>query len=84
MQVPFCPKCERELTQLEGRRGECGRCFGAIEFREKKGKKIDVGKIVRGIARERVGQPKAGKVVPDKRRKKLDKIRQQELREDER
>lgn len=44
--------------------------------------KIDVGAIARGIARERVGQPKGERVVPDKRRKKLEKIRDREARED--
>lgn len=40
----------------------------------KKGK-IDLGKLVRRIARERIGQPGTEKVVPDQRRKKLDKSR---------
>ena len=47
----------------------------------KKGK-IDVGKLVRGIARERIGQPKSEQTVPDKRRKKLDEIREREDREE--
>ena len=49
----------------------------------KKGKsKIDVGKLVRGIARERVGQPKKSQVVPDKRRKRLEEIKGREAEEE--
>ena len=47
----------------------------------KKGK-IDVGKLVRGIARERIGQPKREQTVPDKRKKTLDEIREREAREE--
>jgi hypothetical protein len=51
----------------------------------KKGKtgKIDVGKLVRGIARERIGLPGKEKIVPDRRRKKLDEIRDREDREEQ-
>lgn len=47
-----------------------------------KKRKLDVPALVRGIARERIGQPGSEKVVPDKRRKKLEKIRERESRED--
>lgn len=50
--------------------------------RTKKGK-IDIGKLVRGIARERMGQPKHEQTVPDKRQKKLDKLKEREAREDD-
>jgi hypothetical protein len=45
--------------------------------------KIDVGKLVRGIARERIGAPGKEKVVPDRRKKKLDEIREREDREEQ-
>jgi hypothetical protein len=50
----------------------------------KKGKKkgIDIPSLVRGIARERIGQPGKEKVVPDRRSKKLDEIREREDREE--
>ena len=48
----------------------------------KKPKKLDIGKIARGMARERVGQPKSEQVVPDKRQKKLEEIRDREAREE--
>jgi hypothetical protein len=51
----------------------------------KKGKakgKIDVGKLIRSIARERIGSPGKEKVVPDRRRKKLDEIREREDQEE--
>jgi hypothetical protein len=44
--------------------------------------KIDVGRLVREIARDRIGQPKTEQTVPDKRKKKLDKIREREAREE--
>ena len=49
----------------------------------KKSGKIDVGKLVREIARERIGAPGTEKVVPNKRRKKLDEIREREAREEQ-
>jgi hypothetical protein len=48
----------------------------------KKGR-IDVGKLVRGIARERIGQPKSEQTVPDKRRKRLEEIEKREERNDQ-
>jgi len=48
----------------------------------KKRKKFDVGAAVRGIARERIGQPKSSQVVPDKRKKRLEEIKEREAREE--
>ena len=48
----------------------------------KKSGKIDVARLVREIARERIGAPPTEKTVPNKRRKKLDEIREKEARED--
>jgi hypothetical protein len=52
----------------------------------RKGKtgRIDVGKLARGIARERIGQPGKEKVVPDRRKRKLDEVREREDREEQR
>jgi hypothetical protein len=52
-----------------------------VPKKTKKGR-IDVGKLVRGIARERIGQPKHEQTVPDTRKKKLDEIREREDREE--
>ena len=49
----------------------------------KKSGKIDVGRLVREIARERMGQPKTEQVVPHKRKKKLEEIREKEAREEQ-
>lgn len=48
----------------------------------KKGK-IDVGRLVREIARDRIGQPKTEQVLPHKRKKKLEEIREREAREEQ-
>lgn len=42
--------------------------------------KVNVSAIAREVARERIGQPKSGKLIPDKRKKKLEKINSKELR----
>ena len=49
----------------------------------KKSGKIDVGRLVREIARERMGQPPTEQTVPHKRKQKLDKIREKEAREEQ-
>jgi len=49
----------------------------------KKSKKLDVGAMVRGAARKHIGQPPSGKVVPHKRKQKLDEIREREAREEQ-
>lgn len=49
----------------------------------KKSGKIDVGRLVREIARERIGAPPVEKTVPNKRKKKLDEIRDREAREEQ-
>jgi hypothetical protein len=49
----------------------------------RKQKKFDKVKVVRQIARERIGAPGTEKVVPDKRKKKLDEIREREAREEQ-
>jgi hypothetical protein len=49
----------------------------------KKSGKIDVGRLVREIARDRIGQPKTEQTVPNKRKKKLDKIREREAQEEQ-
>jgi hypothetical protein len=48
-----------------------------------KSKKLDVGAMVRGAARRIIGQPKTEQVVPHKRKKKLDEIREREAREEQ-
>lgn len=48
----------------------------------KKNKKIDVGAMARRAARKAIGQPPNNKVVPDKHKTKLDKIRERESKED--
>ena len=50
-------------------------------MKKRKQKKLDVGAIVRGAARKHIGQPPNSKVVPDKRKQKLDEIREREARE---
>lgn len=52
-----------------------------MTVKSKKGK-IDVGKLVRGIARERIGQPKKSQVVPDTRKKRLEEIQERESKEE--
>ena len=47
-----------------------------------KSKRLDVGALVRGIARDRIGQPKTGQVLPHKRKQKLDEIQERESREE--
>jgi hypothetical protein len=47
----------------------------------KKGK-LDVGALVRGMARDRIGPPGTEKVVPNKRKKRLEEIREREAREE--
>ena len=49
----------------------------------KKSGKLDKVKLVREIARERIGAPGAEKVVPNKRKRKLDEIREREAREEQ-
>jgi hypothetical protein len=49
----------------------------------KKPKKFDVGKLVREIARDRIGQPPKGRTVPDKRKRKLERIREKEQRDEQ-
>jgi hypothetical protein len=49
----------------------------------KKSGKIDVGRLVREIARERMGQPPTEQTVPHKRKQKLDKIREKEARDEQ-
>ena len=44
----------------------------------KKPKNLDIGAAVRTIARERLGQPKSQRVVPDRRKKQRDRITKQE------
>jgi hypothetical protein len=51
----------------------------------KKQRKLDKVQLVKELARERIGQVKSGRVERDKRRKRLEEIRdreaQQEIRE---
>ena len=49
----------------------------------KKSGKLDKVKLVREIARERIGAPGTEKVVPNKRKRKLDEIREREAREEQ-
>ncbi len=51
--------------------------------KRKQPKKIDVGALVRGLARERVGQPKGEQVVPNRRKERLDEIREREAQEEQ-
>lgn len=50
--------------------------------KKRKGK-LDVGALVRGRAREVIGAPPAEKIVPNKRKKRLDEIREREAREEQ-
>ena len=52
-------------------------------MKKSKSGKFDVGAAVRGIARERIGQPKGSQVVPDKRKKRLEDIKEREAREEQ-
>ena len=45
--------------------------------------KLDKVKLVKEMARDRVGQPSTEKVVPNKRKQRLDEIHDREAREDE-
>jgi len=49
----------------------------------KKRKKLDVGALVRGAARKHIGQPPSSQVVPDKRKRRLDEIKEREAREEQ-
>ena len=52
-------------------------------MKKRKQKKLDIGALARGAARKHIGQPPSEKVVPHKRKQKLDEIREREAREEQ-
>jgi hypothetical protein len=48
----------------------------------KKKRKLDKVQLVKEMSRDRIGQVQGGKVVPNKRREKLNEIQDREARDD--